>query len=127
MTLAVWCVVAAGVMPFLFTGIAKSMGRRYDNRQPRTWQTGLEGAAARAHAAHLNAFEAFPLFAAGVLFAQQAGAVQGRVDQLALAFVLLRLGYGACYIAGFASLRSLIWAAAFACSLWLFFLAPAAG
>ncbi|MCB1552488.1 MAG: MAPEG family protein [Xanthomonadales bacterium] len=127
MSLAVWCVLAAGLMPFLFTGIAKTLGRRYDNRQPRAWQTGLEGAPARAHAAHLNAFEAFPLFAAGVFFAQQIGAAQDRVDQLALAFVLLRLGYGACYIAGWSTMRSLVWLAALVCSVALFFASPAGG
>lgn len=127
MSVAVWCVVAAGLMPFLFTGVAKSLGRRYDNRQPRAWQSGLEGAPARAHAAHLNAFEAFPLFAAGVLFAAHGGAAPDRIDQLALAFVLLRLGYGACYIAGWATVRSLVWLAALVCSVALFFLPPASG
>ena len=126
MTIAHWCVLAAGVMPILFTGIAKFLGKRYDNRQPRSWQAKLEGAPARAHAAHLNSFEAFPLFAAGVLLAQGAGAEQALVDQLAVAFILLRLGYGGCYIAGWANPRSLVWLAAFGCAVALYFL-PAAG
>lgn len=122
MSIAGWCVLAAGVMPILFTGIAKALGRRYDNRQPRSWQAQLEGAPARAHAAHLNSFEAFPLFAAGVLLAQGIGAHQPHIDQLAIAFILLRLGYGACYIAGWANTRSLVWLAAFGCAVGLFFL-----
>ncbi len=35
MTLAYWCVLAAALMPFLFTGIAKFSGGRYNNYSPR--------------------------------------------------------------------------------------------
>jgi len=76
--------------------------------------------AARAHWAHLNSFEAFPPFAAAVLIAQQLGAAQGRIDLLAIAFVVLRVLYGICYLADQATLRSLVWAAGFACTVALF-------
>jgi hypothetical protein len=76
--------------------------------------------AARAHWAHLNTFEAFPPFAAGVLIAQQLGAAQARIDALAIAFVALYLIYGVCYLADQATLRSLFLGAGFACTVALF-------
>ncbi len=123
MTIAYWCVLAAGLMPLLFTGIAKSRAGRYNNRDPRAWQSRLSGLPQRAHAAHLNSFEALPLFAAGVLIAVMAGADQTRVDQLAIAFVVLRLGYGVCYLADWALARSLVWMLALGCNVALFVIA----
>jgi uncharacterized MAPEG superfamily protein len=123
MTTALWCILAAGLMPYLLTAIAKTTGKRFDNRDPRTWQSKLTGMPARAHAAHLNSFEAFPLFAAAVLVAELLDAPQGRVDGLALAFIALRVGFAVCYLAGWALMRSLIWVAALGCCVALFFAA----
>ena len=120
MTTALYCVLAAGLMPFLWTGVAKVRGPRYNNINVRLWQSKLEGAAQRAHAAHLNSFEAFPLFAAAVIVAQMNGAAQGRIDMLALAFIGLRLVYGILYLANLASLRSLVWMAALVCTIMIF-------
>lgn len=123
MTIAYWCVLAAGLMPFLWTLIAKTTGERFDNRTPREWQARLSGMPARAHAAHLNSFEAFPLFAVAVVIAQQLQAPQATVDGLALAFIGLRLAYGVLYLANQHLFRSLVWAAALGCVVALFFLA----
>ena len=72
MHVSYWCVLAAALLPFAFTAIAKGIGRReFTNRAPRVFQSKLTGMAARAHWAHLNSFEAFPPFAAAVLIAQQ--------------------------------------------------------
>ncbi len=120
MTTALYCVLAAGLMPFLWTGMAKVRGPRYNNWNVRLWQSKLEGAAQRAHAAHLNSFEAFPLFAAAVIVAQMNGAAQGRIDMLALAFIGLRVIYGILYLANLASLRSLAWIAALVCTIMIF-------
>lgn len=120
MTTALYCVLAAGLMPFLWTGIAKARGPRYNNFDVRLWQGKLEGAAQRAHAAHLNSFEAFPLFAAAVIVAQMTGADQARVDMLALAFIGLRILYGILYLANKAPLRSLVWLAALVCTVMIF-------
>ena len=110
MTNANWCVLVAALLPFLFTGLAKFSGLRYNNKRPREFQEQLTGWRLRAHWAHLNSFEAFPPFAAAVLVAQQAGADQGRVDLLAMSFIAARLVYGAMYLANLAPLRSLVWA-----------------
>jgi len=96
MTTAYWCVLAAGLLPYLFVLISKASGGRYNNRDPRAWQARLSGMPARAHSAHLNSFEALPLFAAAVIIAHLSGAEQSRTDLLALAFIVLRLGYGIC-------------------------------
>lgn len=76
--------------------------------------------ALRAHWAHQNSFEAFPPFAAAVLVAEQLGAAQARIDLLAGAFIVLRLAYGVCYLADRATLRSVVWAGAMACTVALF-------
>lgn len=127
-TLAHLCIIAACVLPVACAGLAKSKGfgkrRRdggYDNHDPRGWLSRQQGWQARMNAAHINGFEALPLFVAGVLVAQQSGASQGRIDQLAIAFVVARLVYVALYVADQASLRSLVWALSWACSIALFF------
>lgn len=107
-TIAHGCVLAAGLLPYVATLVAKG-GARFDNRQPRDWLARQTGWRARAHAAQLNGFEAFPLFAVAVLVAQQVGAPQPRVDALALAFVAARLVYLATYLADVAWLRSIAW------------------
>ena len=52
--------------------------------------------------------------------AQQAGAAQARVDQLAVAFIVARLVYGAMYLANLAPLRSLVWAVGFGLTIAIF-------
>ena len=122
MTIGLWCVLVGLLMPFLWTGVAKSMGR-YDlraNQHPRDFLSNLKGPASRANAAQLNSFEAFPAFAAAVLVAQYAHASQHTIDVLSIAWVALRLIYGVLYIANLAALRSLVWFAAMGCVVGLF-------
>jgi uncharacterized MAPEG superfamily protein len=99
---------------------------RYDlraNQHPRDFLAKLSGPASRANAAQLNSFEAFPAFAAAVLVAQYAHAPQHSIDLLAIAWVVLRLIYGALYIANLAALRSLVWFSGMACVVGLFVIA----
>ena len=125
MTIGLWCVLIGILMPLLWTGVAKSMGR-YDlraNQHPGDFLAKLSGPASRANAAQLNSFEAFPAFAAAVLVAQYAHAPQHSIDLLAIAWVVLRLIYGALYIANLAALRSLVWFSGMACVVGLFVIA----
>jgi uncharacterized MAPEG superfamily protein len=129
MTIASCCVLIACLLPIVCAGIAKSpafgKSRRdggFDNHNPRQWMSGLTGWQARANAAQTNGFEALPIFIAGVLLAQQAGASQTTVNALALGFIGLRLAYIAAYLADIATLRSLLWAGGLACSVMLFLL-----
>ena len=124
MTIANWCVVAACVLPVLTAGLAKASKARlprkeggYDNRQPREWASHLDGWQARAMAAQSNGFEALPLFIAAVVLAQQAHADQGRIDALALAFIVIRVVYVATYLMNLGTLRSLVWTAGLLASL----------
>ncbi|MFC0679450.1 MAPEG family protein [Lysobacter korlensis] len=118
-SIAYWCVLAAALQPYLWILVAKlprAGGDRYDNRDPRIWlahQT--DPRTQRANAAHQNSFEAFGPFAAGVVLAQVAGVDHTTIASLAVAFVLLRLCFGIFYLTGRSTLRSLVWAAAFAC------------
>lgn len=123
MTLAFWCVLVAGLLPYVSTLAAKIGGERFDNRNPRDWLAGQSGFRRRANAAQLNGFEAFPLFAAAVVIADLAGADQPRIDQLAVAFVLARVVYTIFYFADMPLLRSLAWAAGIGCSVALFVIA----
>ncbi|MEO7149266.1 MAG: MAPEG family protein [Rhodanobacteraceae bacterium] len=125
MSVADGCILAAALVPLLFTGIAKfgDSGRGFDNRVTRNFQAALTGWRARAHWAHQNGMEAFPLFAAAVLLAEFRAAPQTWINLLALAFIVLRLVYGALYIADRASLRSIVWALGFLCCVGMFVIA----
>ena len=115
MTIAFACVLIAGLLPIVAAGIAKSGFKNFDNSNPRQWLAQQTGFRARANAAQANSFEAFPFFASGVLLALHAGVDSARVDALAVAFVLARLGYIACYVADKATLRSLVWTVGMGC------------
>jgi len=127
MSTAYWCILIAAVLPYPWTTIAKLSGKRFDNRDPRSWLARQENPLTlRAHAAHLNAFEAFAPFAAAVLMAQLAGVDPGRITMLALAFIGFRILHGVLYIAGQHMMRSLAWAAGIACVLALMIFAASA-
>lgn len=123
MNTAILCLLIACLMPFFWTGVAKVRGPRYNNRNPRIWQAKLEGLPQRAHAAHLNSFEALPIFAAAVLAAMVSGVAQAAIDGLAVAFVLLRFAYGLAYLADIHWLRSLLWFGALSCCVALLVMA----
>jgi len=119
MTVAYWCLFAAIFLPYLWVIIAKARPG-YDNRAPRAQLEAAKGFRQRANWAHLNAFEAFPPFAAAVIVAHQLQATQALVDGFALAFLALRLAHGACYLMNRAGLRSLVWGGGFICVIGLF-------
>lgn len=120
MTLALWCVLVAALLPYLATTIAKAGGERYNNRDPRGWLERQEGFRVRANNAQLNAFEAFPFFAAAVIVAQMLQAPQDRVDALAVIFIAARLAYLACYLADWHWARSIAWLLAWLACIFLF-------
>jgi uncharacterized MAPEG superfamily protein len=119
MTTAYWCVLLAGLLPYVATLTAK-IGAPYDNRDPRAWLARLTGWRARANAAQHNGFEAFPFFAAAVIIAQLAGAGQGRIDALALGFIAARVAHFAAYVADIPTLRSIMWFTGLGCVVGLF-------
>jgi uncharacterized MAPEG superfamily protein len=120
MSIALWCVLFAGLMPIAVGGLSKKLGGNYDNNDPRGQAVGYTGVAKRTHAAHQNSFEAFPLFAVAVVVAEMKGAPRGMVDMLALAFVGFRLSYVATYMADQSTLRSVVWTLALFSTIGIF-------
>jgi len=127
-TIAYWCVLVVAMLPIVCAGIAKSgmFGKPrsqggYDNANPRAWLAGQSDWRARANAAQANSFEAMPFFIGAVIIAHQLGAHQGRLDLLALLFVVLRVVYIMMYLAGLASVRSGIWIAALLVNIGILF------
>ena len=124
MSIAYWCILIAAVMPFVWVGVAKSGAPGYNNKDPRGWVAKQDAFRVRnAYNAHLNAFEAFPTFAAGVLMAQFAGVDPGHANLLAMAFIGFRILHGVFYIAAKAAIRSLVWMGGLACTVTLMVLA----
>lgn len=118
-TIAYWCVLVAALLPVVSAGLAKSGG--FDNGNPRPSLAGLAGWRARANAAQANAFENLPFFIGAVVIAHQLGAPQGRVDLLAVGYIVVRIAYLGCYVAGWASVRSLVYFLAFALNVAILF------
>jgi uncharacterized MAPEG superfamily protein len=119
MSVALWCVLIAGLLPYLATVIAKA-GARFDNRDPRAWLAQQQGYRRRANAASMNAFEALPLFAAAVLIEQLVRGPQASANALAIGFIIARLVHLACYLADLAPLRSIAWFIGLLCVIGLF-------
>jgi uncharacterized MAPEG superfamily protein len=109
MTTALWCVLAAGLLPYAATGAAKWGFRNFDNNNPRAWLAAQTGFRARGNAAQSNSFEAFPLFAAAVLTATWNHADQGTLDLFALVFVVARVLYLIAYLGDWSTPRSIFW------------------
>jgi uncharacterized MAPEG superfamily protein len=124
MTIALWCVLIAAVLPYAATGLAKAGGRMpiKQNNTPRDWLEKLQGWPKRAHWAQLNSFEVFPAFAAAVIVAQLTHAAQDKADHLAVAFIALRVLYLVMYLADLAPVRTLCWTGGMVCTVWLFLL-----
>ncbi|MDZ3994090.1 MAPEG family protein [Pseudomonas sp. Teo4] len=118
MTVALWCILIALVLPPLCALIAKASSGRFglkDNHDPRAFLDTLSGLPRRANAAQQNGYEAFPAFAAAVLVADIVGnAEQVTQDVLAVLYITSRLLYIICYLADWAALRSLVWFAGLA-------------
>lgn len=127
MSLALWMLPAAALLPYVTVGVAKfgGGGSGYDNSRPRAWTERLAGWRQRAEWAHRNHFEAFPPFAAGVLAASIRHVSGGWIDLLAGGFVACRLGYTAAYVGDLPGTRSLAWALGLGCVVGLFLTAAA--
>ena len=111
MTTPFWCVLIAGLLPYVWVTIAAGERRKQfgsvDNKLPRVQEAQLSGRGARAMGAHNNAFETFPFFAAAVIIAHIAGADPGWSSLFALAFVAARIVHGVLYLADIDVMRSL--------------------
>jgi uncharacterized MAPEG superfamily protein len=95
MTIAFWCVLVAALLPYAPFNLVKGL----DPHNPRADVKLLSGLAARAHSAHLNAFEAFPPFAAAVIISHLTLGPNVWTNVLALLFLLARFAHMGFYLA----------------------------
>jgi uncharacterized MAPEG superfamily protein len=124
MLIAYGCIIVAACLPYLWAVLAKTSAPGYNNKDPRGWVARQESYRVRnAYAAHLNAFEAFPAFAAAVLMAQFAQVDAQHVAWLSMAFIAFRILHGIFYLAALQALRSLAWLGGFASVIALMLLA----
>jgi uncharacterized MAPEG superfamily protein len=122
MSIPFWCVFISAVLIYVARmPVAKAMKEQggYNNHLPRAQQAQLTGFGARALAAHQNSFEAFILFAVGVLMAHTTQTAGWLIDWLAIIFVIARVIYLLCYWADLAWQRSLLWFVGLVCSFLL--------
>lgn len=121
MPLAYWCVLVAAILPLAIVVFAKAGGDG-DNHHPRDSAERLPPPARRAYAAHLNAYENFPFFAAAVIIARTQDAPPVALDTLAAIYIVLRIAHAALYIADRATLRSAVFGAAWLVNVAIFVL-----
>lgn len=119
MPFAIWCILAAAILPILSAFPAK-LSKDFDNANPRDpayWKSGFR---ARAAGAQANGFEAFPIFAVAVIVGLWQGGDAGWIDRLAGLFIGARLIYIFCYLSDRATPRSIAWAVGFLASIAIF-------
>ena len=107
MPIAYWCVLIAALLPIALVSFAK-IGVESDNRYPREDYDNLPPAKRRAYAAHQNAYENFPFFAAAVIIALTMGAPASTVNMLAMAYIAVRVIHGLLYVNNIPTARSLV-------------------
>jgi uncharacterized MAPEG superfamily protein len=123
MTIAEWCLFGAVILYLGSVAPVKALGRReFDNAAPRDPGFYDHPVRSRALGAHANGLETFPFFAAAVLLAEFREAPQTWIDGLALAFLITRVAYVLAYVGNKPTLRTVLWNAAFAFNLGIFFL-----
>ena len=120
MTIALWCVLIAGLLPYVPALLAKVGAADFDNEQPRAWLAKQTGYRARANAAQQNSFEAFALFAVAVLVAHVTRGAVAQADTLAMVFIAARVIYLFLYLRGWGTARSLVWGVGMVVSVWIF-------
>jgi uncharacterized MAPEG superfamily protein len=123
MTIAEWCLFGAVILYLGTVAPAKAWGHReFNNAAPRDPAFYEHPVRKRALGAHINGIETFPFFAAAVLLAEFRGAPQEWIDGLAISFLVTRLVFVAAYVGDKPTARTVLWNAAFALNLGIFFL-----
>ena len=130
MTIPLWTLVFATLMPYLLFGLAapqrvKQFGNLELNH-PRQQTARLEGLGARLIAAQNNGFEALAVYAPAVLVAHVVGADAGHATILALVFVGARALHALFYALDKAPLRTLSFGVGLLASLGFYVIAAMA-
>lgn len=129
MTIALFCILLAALLPLVCAGLSKWRGFKvshrdggYDNRSPRDWIAKQEGFPRWAQAAQENSWEAFPFFAAAVIVSHMLGVIGTLPNALAVAFIVLRVLYVWLYVSARQKWRSRVWALAWLVNVAIFLL-----
>ncbi len=120
----IYLILAACLLPYVFTLIAKKTAgfSTKDNQNPRAFLEKSTGLASRANAAQQNSFESLPLFIAAILMAEYMVVQQEVVMTFGVAYLVFRVLYGICYLANWATLRSIVWLLSMLCPVALLLL-----
>lgn len=117
----IYLILIACLLPYVFTIVAKAAGgfKGRDNQNPREFLAKTTGLAARANAVQQNSFESLPLFIAAILMAEYMVVPQGFTMMMGIAYLVLRVIYGICYLLNLSTLRTIIWFMSMACPIFL--------
>ena len=120
----IYLILIACLLPYVFAMIAKKTAgfKAKDNQHPRDFLAKTTGLAARANAAQQNSFESLPLFIAAILMAEYMVISQTVIMTFGMAYIILRILYGICYLANWATLRSIVWLLSLLCPILLLIL-----
>jgi uncharacterized MAPEG superfamily protein len=119
MTIALFCILIAALMPIACAGIAKA---GTFTTHPRDWLGKQEGYRKWANNAQANCWEALPFFAAAAIVNHMLGGAGVLANALAVTFIVLRCVFVYLYVTGKQGGRSILWIAAFAVNIAIFFL-----
>jgi len=130
MTIPLWTLLVAIIMPYMWLGPAMSARKEQfgsaDNKQPRLQTAKLEGKGARAYAAHQNAFEALAVYVPAVLVAHVTHANPTHSMILSIVWVVCRFLHGVMYINDIDKARSGMFGLAFMAAIGQFVIAAMA-
>lgn len=119
MTLLLWCVFAACLLPYLAHLIVMwgkwNAPEGYERHLPRTQNEHLTGLAGRAWGAEQNAFESAIVFTPIALIAWFVGSDEALNGLLGVGWVVFRLGHLVAYLADLPLLRSALFSLALGC------------
>lgn len=118
----IYAMMTACMLPFVWTIIAKIKGGFHlkDNKNPRAFLAATTGIAARANAAQQNSFETLPMFLAATVLGIYCFAPIASLSALSWMYVMLRIGYGICYLINASALRSALWFLSMVCIFLMF-------
>jgi uncharacterized MAPEG superfamily protein len=123
MTLAEWMIYTAVILYLVTVAPVKAVGyKTFDNSNPRDPAFYKPGIVTRALAAHVNGIETFPFFAVSVLLAEFRQLPQNWIDELAVAFVVIRLFFVFAYLINRSTIRTLLWNLGFVVNTAIFFM-----
>jgi len=130
MTTPFWCLLVVAVLPYVLASLGGYLRMQQlgtlDNSHPRIQATKLEGIAARALGAQMNAWEALSVFGVAVMLAHLTHADAEASATAAVIYLATRLAHPVLYLADLATPRTLVFVVGLGCIGRLLYLAATA-